>query len=130
MNWPCLLDEVRIDWGAGIEDEHEIGCVSDDHDSLFPPVLSTALAGVKFGAVAEALLIRAVKCAPDTDVPDLLSRATTEMGLTGLCSASVTADRDSGEEARRTADRRGSLQRSRRPKRATVWHAAAVSGRQ
>jgi hypothetical protein len=45
-------------WGAGIDDEHEIG-VYDDPDSLFLPVLSMALAEVRFAAVAEAILVRA-----------------------------------------------------------------------
>jgi hypothetical protein len=50
---------------------YEIGAVGDSDDSLWQPLLALAAQNIEYGAVAEALVIRAGKWAPETEIPDI-----------------------------------------------------------
>ena len=65
------LDDVKMDALDDIEGP-EIGCVWNDPASLWKPLLTLAFYQIDCRAVAEALLIRAGKWAPDKELPEAI----------------------------------------------------------
>jgi hypothetical protein len=65
-----ILNEI-VDELSPVDESDEIGQVGADPEALFNPLLKLAIGRIDLHAVAQAMLIRAGKWAPDRERPDL-----------------------------------------------------------
>ena len=63
----AILEGLRDE--AGVSDLDEIGNVDASAQSFFKPILQLAINDIQLGSVAQALLMRAGKWAPDRERP-------------------------------------------------------------